>query len=168
MRTLKMCGLCMCMLAGCATHAGNNVQGSQNNVSAAIPNTGLVMKKEESEHIQIVLFIAPEVASVVGVEMFDTLRNHGWVQVTTADASDTTEVDVICRLGADSARVAAECGVVNPQVKTPLSTGSIAIGTQVMNKFGPGRVRNAVADLVGRQYVAAVNTAVAFFSSQKR
>lgn len=172
----------MSMTAGCATNGSygyapyvneykgyNANQGlHQHDMSSAIPAMGLVMRKEESEHMQIMLFIAPEVGRQVGVEMFDTLKQHGFVQVTSADVSNDTEVDVICRLGADSSQIAVECRTISLRIKTPLSTGSIALDQNIMNKYGPERIRNAVATMVDEKYVEVVNTAVEILSKQER
>ncbi|MDD5083993.1 MAG: hypothetical protein PHT88_03640 [Candidatus Moranbacteria bacterium] len=122
------------------------------------------MRRTETEGLQIVLFVAPEVTASVGVEMYQTLKQRGWSQITTADASDRTAVDVVCRVGADERHVAVECRTVSLREKTPLTDGFTDVDQTVIREQGAERVRNMVADLVEVKYVEVINIGVEYLS----
>jgi hypothetical protein len=167
-RNLKICKLCIGIivlgLSGCATTTHSimpnqemNHQFGEETQSAG----GLVLTKRE-DGLQTVLYLGSDVATktVVGFEIYDTFRRHGWIQVTHADASNDTEADVICRLGGHDITISAQCFTNGRVAQTPPATGSVTVDQNIIDQIGIDRVRNALVDLVMRQRTIVVNMAV--------
>lgn len=128
---------------------------------------GLVMTKQ-ADGLQTVLYLGSDVATetLLGTEIYETFLQHGWTQVTHADANNQTEIDVVCRIGASETTVSAQC-LSDSNVAPAKATGSITVNQVTIDRVGGiERARNAAVSLVDRQRIIVVNEAVRKRQSQ--
>lgn len=165
--------LAVLMLFGCATTQNQNIgympgqqsqpimnsYGSQGNQSPDRNFVGVVLAKR-IENLQTVLYLGSDVATLAGVEVYDTFKQCGWSQVTHADAHNQTEIDILCRLGASGERISAQC-LSDSRVAPAQSTGTIEFsGANIARVGGIDRARSAIVALLNRQHSNTVSKAV--------